>query len=108
MKNLKHFNRLTFLIIFSLSLINPRLVNSQTQFEPLKVGVIGLTHTHVHQILGRQDRGDIKIVGIVEPNSELAKRYAKQHGYPMHLVFNTMEDMISSTKPEAVTAFGTM
>lgn len=108
MKNLNHFKSLTFLIIFSLNLINSPLVNSQSQFEPLKVGVIGLTHTHVHWILGRQDRGDIKIVGIVEPNRELAKRYAKQHGYPMSLVFNTMEEMISSTKPEAVTAFGTI
>ena len=108
MKNLNHFNSLTILIIFSLNLINPLLVNSQSQFEPLKIGVIGLTHTHVHWILGRQDRGDIKIVGIVEPNRELAKRYAKQHGYPMNLVFNTMAEMISSTKLEAVTAFGTI
>lgn len=75
---------------------------------PLRVGIIGLTHTHVHWILGRPDRGDIKIVGIVEPNRELAQRYADQHGYSMVLVFNTMEEMISATKPQAVTAFGTI
>ncbi len=83
-------------------------VNLLAQNEPVKVGIIGLTHTHVHWILGRQDRGDIEIVGIVEPNRELAERYAEQHGYPMSLVFNTMEEMIAASHPEAVTAFGTI
>jgi hypothetical protein len=31
-------------------------------------GFAGLTHTHVHWILGRGDRGDIEIVGIAEAN----------------------------------------
>lgn len=78
------------------------------QENVLRVGVVGLTHTHVHWILGREDRGDIKIVGIVEPNRALAERYSKQHGYSMDIVFNTMEEMITATKPEAVTAFGTI
>lgn len=55
--------------------------------EPVKIGVVGLTHTHVHWILGREDIGDIEIVGIVEPNRELALRYANQHGYSMDIVF---------------------
>lgn len=78
------------------------------QQQPLRIGVIGLTHTHVHWILGRADRGDIKIVGIVEPNRELAERYSKQHGYSMNIVFSNMEEMIAATRPEAVTAFGTI
>lgn len=82
--------------------------NSIAQNDPLKVGVIGLTHTHVHWILGRENIGDIEIVGIVEPNRELAQRYADQHGYSMSIVFNTMAEMIAAKKPEAVTAFGTI
>lgn len=82
--------------------------NVLAQDEPLKIGVVGLTHTHVHWILGTKDRTDIKIVGIVEPNKDLAKRYADQHGYSMDLVYNTMEEMIAATHPEAVTAFGTI
>jgi len=78
------------------------------QEQPLRIGVVGLTHTHVHWILGRADRGDIKIVGIAEPNRQLAERYAKQHGFSMSIVFNSMEEMIAATKPEAVTAFGTI
>ena len=76
--------------------------------KPLRVGVIGLVHTHVHWILGREDQGDIEIVGIVEPNKQLAKEYSERHGYSMDLVFETMEEMIEETKPEAVTAFNTI
>jgi predicted dehydrogenase len=79
-----------------------------SQHEPLKVGIAGLTHTHVHWILGRKDRGDIKIVGIAESNRELALRYSKQYGFPMSIVFNSLEEMIAATHPEAVTAFGTI
>ena len=76
--------------------------------SPLRVGVIGLVHTHVHWLLGREDRGDIKIVGIVEPNRDLAQRYSEQHGYSMDIVFNTIEEMVEATQPEAVTAFNTI
>ena len=80
----------------------------QYKGEPLKIGVVGLVHTHVHWILGREKIGDIEIVGIVEPNRDLAERYAKQHGYSMDIVYNTIEEMVKATKPEAVTAFNTI
>ncbi|MEM8998699.1 MAG: Gfo/Idh/MocA family oxidoreductase [Bacteroidota bacterium] len=76
--------------------------------EPLRVAVIGLVHTHVHWILGREKWGDIEIVGIVEPNRELAQKYSKQHGYSMDIVFDTMEALYAKVKPEAVTAFNTI
>ena len=73
--------------------------------EPLRVAIIGLTHDHVHWILGREKYGDIEIVGIVEPNRQLAEKHGKQYGYSMDLVFNTMEAMMEVVKPEAVMAF---
>ncbi len=74
--------------------------------QPIKVGVVGLVHTHVHWILGRPDKGDIKIVGIAEPDRELAQRYSDQHGFSMDIVFDSIEEMLEQTKPEAVTDFG--
>ncbi|MBK8564994.1 MAG: Gfo/Idh/MocA family oxidoreductase [Saprospiraceae bacterium] len=78
---------------------------SFAQKKPLRVGIIGLTHTHVHGILGRKDRGDIEIVGIVERDKELVKRYADQYHFPMNMVYNTMAELIAAKQPEAVTAF---
>ena len=93
--------------------LKPEEVKTMNQIElkaksALRIGVIGLVHTHVHWILGREQLGDIEIVGIVEPNRALAEAYAKRHGYSMEIVFNTMEEMISKTQPEAVTAFNTI
>ncbi len=76
--------------------------------EPLKIGVVGLTHTHVHWILGRPDRGDIEIVGIVEPNEDLARRYTQQHGFTMDLVVPTMEALVSRGRVDGVTAFNSI
>ncbi|MCP4976008.1 MAG: Gfo/Idh/MocA family oxidoreductase [Maribacter sp.] len=73
--------------------------------DPLQVAVIGLIHDHVHWILGREDFGDIEIVGIVEPNGELAKRYSNRYGYSMGIVFKTMDEMMKAIQPEAVLAF---
>jgi predicted dehydrogenase len=85
------------------------LLNSAIgQEAPLRLGVVGLTHTHVHWILGREKKDDVVLVGIVEPNKALAERYARQHGFSMSIVYNTMEEMIAATKPEAVAAFGTI
>ena len=95
-------------LLFTYSIIILVSFNVLAQKEPVNVGVVGLTHTHVHWILGREDRSDIQIVGIVEPNRDLAERYSIQHGYPMSIVFNTIEEMITTTQPEAVTAFGTI
>lgn len=72
---------------------------------PLKIGVVGMVHGHVHQILRRGKDEDLEIVGFVEPNRELAVRLTKQYGYSMDLVFDTLEEMLRATTPQAVTAF---
>lgn len=84
------------------------LTAGSAEAAPLRIGVAGLTHAHVIWILGRADRGDIQIVGIAESNKELAKRFLEQHGLPMSLLFETLEEMLEKTKPEAVTAFGSI
>lgn len=96
------------LLLILMSLSSPTSTAAQNSAQPVRIGVVGLTHTHVHWILGREKRPDIDIVGIVEPNRDLAQRYSDQHGYSMDIVFDTMEEMIAATKPEAVTAFGTI
>ena len=82
-------------------------VTGMTQ-EPIKIAVIGLTHTHVHWILGREDVGGIEMIGIVEPNRELAERYARQHGFSMDLVYASSDELLKAKKPQAVMAFGSI
>jgi predicted dehydrogenase len=78
------------------------------QNKPLEIGVIGLTHTHVHWIFNSASREEFKIVGIVEPNKALALRYANQYLFSMEMVYPTIEEFIEAKRPEAVTAFGSI
>lgn len=78
------------------------------QDNPLKIAVIGLTHTHVHWIFESEKRGDIEIIGIVEPNRELAERYARQHGFSPGRIYPGTAALLAEQKPEAVAAFGTI
>lgn len=81
-------------------------MNAQT--NPVKIGVVGLTHTHVHWIFGSDVHEEFDIVAIVEPNKELVKRYMEQYQFSPDIVYNTLEEMIAAKKPDAVTAFGTI
>lgn len=93
-------------LLFILSIFTSLSIMAQN--KPVKIGIVGLTHTHVHGIFDSEKQGDIKIVGIVEPNKDLAERYANQHGFSMNIIYNTMEEMIKKTQPEAVAAFGSI
>ncbi|ESQ75500.1 Gfo/Idh/MocA family protein [Asticcacaulis sp. AC402] len=74
--------------------------------EPMPIGVVGLSHDHVHWLFGSLKRGDVKIVGIVEKDRALAKRYADQYGFSMDLVHDDIGAMLDSAKPQAVAGFG--
>ncbi len=76
--------------------------------KPFRIAIAGLTHTHVHWLLGRADDGDIEIVGIAEPNRELAERYLKQYKLPLSLLYPSLEEMLKKVQPEAVAAFGSI
>lgn len=78
------------------------------QQQPLRVGIAGMTHTHVHGIFNSADRGDIEIVGIAEANRELAQRYADRYGFSMDIVYSSLEELIEARHPEAVTAFNSI
>lgn len=93
------------LLLLLVMLVLPPRVGAQGP-APLRLGVVGLTHSHVHGLLGRKSRGDVLIVGIAEPNRALARRYAERYGLSMDLVFDSVNEMLEKTKPTAVAAFG--
>lgn len=90
---------ITLLAVLSLNTLS-------AQEKPVRLGIAGLSHGHVGWILSPENPKDVNVVGIVEQNKELAKRLADQYGFSMKLVYDTMEEMIAATNPEAVAAFG--
>ena len=45
------------------------------------------------------------MVGIAEPNREIVEKYSKRYGFPLTMVYSTLEEMVEKAKPEAVLAF---
>lgn len=76
--------------------------------KPFRIAIDGLTHTHVHWLLGRAKDGDIQLVGIAEKNRDLAERYLKQYNLPLSLLYASLPELLQQTKPEAVAAFNSI
>lgn len=58
----------TFLFLSAICL--PFILNAQTS-NPLRLGVAGVSHGHLHEVVIRMDRGDFEIVGVAEPDEQL-------------------------------------
>ena len=76
--------------------------------KPVRIAIAGMTHDHIGFILNRKDAAYMTIVGIYEPNGELAERYAGIYHFDKSLIYNNLERMLEQVKPEAVVAFGSI
>lgn len=104
MRNFKNYIIFPALLVFV-------LLNIQAQESskmPIRLAIAGLTHGHSAFILGRKGKSDFKLVGIYEPNRDLALRYAKQYNYSPDLIYDNLGKMLDLVKPEAVVAFGSI
>ena len=96
---------------FAALLALPVALCSQTNatFTPVRIGLDGLTHDHVHGFLNQyKNRADIQLVGIAESDRNLVNRYAERYGFDPAIVYNTIEEMTEKTKPEGVLAFNSI
>lgn len=80
----------------------------QSTKKPIRVAIAGLVHDHVHGILAHKDLNDIEIVGIAEPNRDLAERYSQRYGFGLDIVYDNLEELLDETKPDAVAAFNSI
>jgi predicted dehydrogenase len=73
---------------------------------PLRVALAGMVHGHVEGFLQRSlHRPDIQIIGMFEPDEQVAARYAAQFGLDRSLIFGDLEEMLQKTHPQAVLAY---
>ena len=73
--------------------------------EPVKIGIAGLSHSHVIPLLRNLDREDIQIVGIAESNTDLSGRYADAYHIDKNLLYESLDEMLDETKPDGVITF---
>ncbi|MGC1241218.1 MAG: Gfo/Idh/MocA family oxidoreductase [Chryseosolibacter sp.] len=99
----------TKLVCLLLIVLQPDVYGQEVPVQrTLRVGVAGLTHGHVHWILGAAQRGELEIVGIAEADKDLAERLMSQYNIPSGVLYTDLSKMLTAAKPEAVTAFGSI
>jgi predicted dehydrogenase len=73
---------------------------------PLRLGMAGLEHGHAAGFLARyRDSKDIELVGVAEPDRDVAARYIERSRLDPSSVYPTLEAMLDRAKPQAVVAF---
>ncbi|HVY68443.1 MAG TPA: Gfo/Idh/MocA family oxidoreductase [Verrucomicrobiae bacterium] len=94
------------LVIVALSSLALLASHAQETKPPVRYAIIGLTHDHARGFIpGAKDRNDVQLAGIVEPNQELAARYAKNYKLDASLFHPTLEDLLRHTNVQAVATF---
>lgn len=93
---------------FSLALLlSLSVVVARAQDKPVvRFAIFGLVHDHARGFIPRlHDRQDVQLAGIVEPDTELAARYARSFHLPKELFFSSLEDLLAHTNIQAVATF---
>src|ERR1700743_654430 len=67
----------------------------------LRVGVVGLNHDHVHNIMRQFKKGQAIIVGIAESDQQLIARYKKSYQLPDSLFYNNLTELLAHVRPDA-------
>ena len=91
-----------------LLMMTPKTQAHSDAQKPIRLAISGMTHGHIAFILGRKDKSDFQLVGVYEPNTELAQRLSKKYGFDPKLIYHNLENMLDQVKPEAVVAFGSV
>jgi predicted dehydrogenase len=101
--------RKSFCLIFLVTLLFVYSdLQAQQSERPIRLAIAGGTHGHIAFILGRKPKSDFTLVGLYEPNRDLALRLAKQYNFNPKLIYTDLGKMLDSVKPEAVVAFGSI
>ena len=73
--------------------------------QPLRAGVVGLNHDHAYGLMEQYKKGEVIILGIAEPDKQLAQRYKERYKLPDSIFYKTTEDMLAHIKPDVVLAY---
>ncbi len=95
-----------FVSMFFFATLNVCHAQTAATPQPLRVAVAGLVHGHVVGFFQNSlHRPDIQLVGVAEPDHQLAARYADQYNIDQTLLFTDLEGMLQKTHPQAVVAY---
>ncbi len=101
--------RVSVLILFLVSILCNTAEKACAQnTTPLRLGVAGISHGHSGWIFERNNKIPLNVVGIYEPDTQLAQQFISRYKLNPKLFYTDLEKMLDAVKPEAVVAFGSI
>jgi predicted dehydrogenase len=98
------FRSASSLLFALLSLVS--ISSGQATHPPLRVGIVGLVHGHVHGFLGQSRHSpEIEIVGVAEPDRQLLIQAGTRYGFDPAILFTDLEEMLAKAHPQAVLVY---
>ena len=83
-------------------------MKSSSSGERVTLAVARLTHGHVSWVFEPGNQRDIELVGIYEPDREVADRYTRKFGFDRGLLYTDLNKMLDATRPRVIAAFGSI
>ena len=77
-----------------LSVISLSFTLNAQELKPLRLGVAGVSHGHLHEVLIRLERGDFEIVGVAEPDEQLRVNNPLRKKVDSSLFYADLEEML--------------
>jgi len=98
--------RVVILAVVSIIVLGAAPFTQAQTKPPLRVGIVGLVHGHVHGFLEQYRHSpEIDIAGIVEPNRQLLLQAAAKYGFDQGQLFTDLDKMIAKVHPQGVLVY---
>jgi predicted dehydrogenase len=73
---------------------------------PLRIGVLGLVHGHVHGFFrSALQRADVRVVGVCDGDAGVVARYRSQFALDEGILFSDAEAMLRTARPQVVVIY---
>ena len=96
------------LTLLTLALLVSMLAMAQKNDSPLRIGVSGVAHGHLWNLINAMNRGDFVIVGVAEENPEFRAHNNLVGRLPKEKFYASLTEMLDKEKPEVVVDYGSI
>lgn len=94
------------LTLFAILAVTLSFGQATATHPPLRVGMVGLVHGHVHGFLGAWLHSpEIQIVGVAESDPRLLSQAGSRYGFDRSLLFAELDEMLTKAHPQAVLVY---
>ena len=98
-------NRILSFLLITAGLFTVMPENLAAEADPVRIGIVGLSHGHARLVFRHLTTEKVVIVGIAETDPVLRERFQVQFNLPEDLFYNNLTEMLQQAEPEAVAVF---